>query len=82
MPSKKDDGAAVADNVLTLVTSPLIFTMTNDSYQVYTKFENKCVNLPQDIVHVNDIHAHFDEMSETGARCTMELSEANKGARS
>ena len=56
--------------------------MTNDSYQGYTKFENKFVNLPQDIVHVNDIHAHFDEMSETGARCTAELSEANKGARS
>ena len=33
---------------------------------------------PQDIVHVNDIHAHFDEMSETNARCTPELSEAGK----
>ena len=27
---------------------------------------------------MNDIHAHFDEMSDMNARCTEELSEAGK----
>ena len=29
---------------------------------------------------MNDIHAHFDEMSDMNARCTEELSEAGKVA--
>lgn len=83
MPSKKEDGAA--DNVLTLVTTPIwIITMIKIHNPNNPKYLTiwKLGTLPQDIVHVNDIHAHFDEMSENNARCTPELSEAKKGAQS